>query len=387
VAGTCTDGNACTLGDTCVNGQCVGTSDPNLGQPCDGGDGDFCEDGVVRCIDAQTGVACVNTGPILLWEFDGNVDTVAVDVSGNDRNGSLLGDASVTSGGVFGSSLRTFGVSGRLRTMMDFPERNFTITMWFRTGSLNGTLFTTAAGSDTASGGSDRTIFIRNGRLGFTMATASGTVGCSGQGPLVNTSTWRPTALVCDAAVGCTLYTLVGTSMSPICTTSAAQSVSSFVAQDRVLLGYGPLDGYYNGSFDRVSAYEVALTQAQLNSAFETGVQTALQGQNLELCDAEDNDCNGTIDDLCACLFAGDLNSDGNTDVIDAQCSVLVSLATLVNGLAPGCLVGPTTVADLDCNGTVNVVDVQLVIRIALNLPLVPDVNANQCVDTCEPDL
>ncbi len=84
----------------------------------------------------------------------------------------------------------------------------------------------------------------------------------------------------------------------------------------------------------------------------------------------------------------GDLDNSGSHDVVDVQCGILATLWELGSqaGPAPTCLAGAPDVADVDCNGTVTVVDVQLLISLALGLPLSASVdpNGNGCADTCE---
>jgi hypothetical protein len=83
----------------------------------------------------------------------------------------------------------------------------------------------------------------------------------------------------------------------------------------------------------------------------------------------------------------GDVTGDGNTDVIDVQCAILLTLAAL-GGLPPGsvaCLGAAPTQGDLDCDGALSVSDVQIAILSSLGAPLPPalDAGGDGCVDAC----
>jgi hypothetical protein len=91
-----------------------------------------------------------------------------------------------------------------------------------------------------------------------------------------------------------------------------------------------------------------------------------------------------------ACLSPpGDVNGDGGANVTDALCVVLSSLVTLSTGAigaSPTCLgLAPLEVADLNCDGDVDVSDATVAVKLALGSPLgVLDANSNACADACE---
>ncbi len=87
----------------------------------------------------------------------------------------------------------------------------------------------------------------------------------------------------------------------------------------------------------------------------------------------------------------GDIAPDGTVNVVDAQCAILGVLWSLAGAQAPppACIApvtDPLFHFDVNCDGAVSVVDVQIVISQALSLPLGPslDANANGCIDACE---
>lgn len=84
----------------------------------------------------------------------------------------------------------------------------------------------------------------------------------------------------------------------------------------------------------------------------------------------------------------GDVNASGNTNVSDVQCAIQTNLAVLGGGGAapPACLGGPVDVVDGNCDGSVTVADVTLVISAALGIPLSAalDADADGCPDACD---
>jgi hypothetical protein len=86
----------------------------------------------------------------------------------------------------------------------------------------------------------------------------------------------------------------------------------------------------------------------------------------------------------------GDLDANGDPNVVDVQCAILVSLWTLSGSIpdaSPGCAgASPLERADMNCDGQGNVVDVQIAIQYALDQALDPaiDANADACPDACQ---
>jgi hypothetical protein len=84
-----------------------------------------------------------------------------------------------------------------------------------------------------------------------------------------------------------------------------------------------------------------------------------------------------------------DPNGNDVTDVVDVQCTILAALASQQGGEAPACVAGPACLADLDCNGSVDVADVQLVTVLVLgsSLPILVDADQDGIVDGCQDTL
>jgi hypothetical protein len=97
-------------------------------------------------------------------------------------------------------------------------------------------------------------------------------------------------------------------------------------------------------------------------------------------------DC--AYDCYCAniCDVAGDLTGDGVSNVVDVQCAIQAALAIFTGSALPACMPNNTGLADQDCSGTFNVVDVQIAIVYALGGGLYPSIDAdgNNCPDSCD---
>jgi hypothetical protein len=83
----------------------------------------------------------------------------------------------------------------------------------------------------------------------------------------------------------------------------------------------------------------------------------------------------------------GDLNGNALVSVVDAQCAVLVTIWEIDGGSSelPGCVAGEPLRADTNCDSTINITDVLLVVILALGDALGPTVDADQdgCPDLC----
>lgn len=97
---------------------------------------------------------------------------------------------------------------------------------------------------------------------------------------------------------------------------------------------------------------------------------------------------------MATCLDPlGDIDSSGETNVVDVQCAILLNLWSLAGqvDVVPSCYKAygaPNVVGDLNCDYVVNVADTLLSIAYAVGSPLnsAIDTNGNQCPDGCESD-
>ena len=86
------------------------------------------------------------------------------------------------------------------------------------------------------------------------------------------------------------------------------------------------------------------------------------------------------------CLgIPGDITDSGSTDVVDVVCSVNVVLSELSGGAPPECLAVDTQYVDFNCDESINVTDVIMVVKLSISaLDPIMDSNGNQCADACE---
>jgi len=87
--------------------------------------------------------------------------------------------------------------------------------------------------------------------------------------------------------------------------------------------------------------------------------------------------------------LVGDLNASNEVDVTDVQCAILSTLSTL--SPAPDdtlleCVGGDPSLADVNCDSSVNIVDVLLTISRAIDapIPFPADSNGNGCPTLCD---
>lgn len=85
----------------------------------------------------------------------------------------------------------------------------------------------------------------------------------------------------------------------------------------------------------------------------------------------------------------GDINNDNETDIVDIQCAILVSLNELSGGGPeglPDCLDVPTAAVDVNCDSAINVSDLLVIINFGFQLPLgaAIDPDGDGCPDACQ---
>ena len=110
------------------------------------------------------------------------------------------------------------------------------------------------------------------------------------------------------------------------------------------------------------------------------GIPIDVKSQIVELIEAVPSASASCGDD-----FADFNLSGGNVDVIDVQCSILTALVQVGDTELPDCLVASLEAADLNCDGSQDVIDVLLVIQAALGFSLdeAIDSDFDGCPDTC----
>lgn len=285
----CNDQNIHTT-DSCVSGTCQWSY-----HPCDGQDADSCLDGRHVTQDGP----CVDTGPLVLWDFEEAAGAGVVDWSGTGNTGQRVGGAPVA--GRIGQGLHLDQNAHVVRPLR-LPVTDFTIAMWFRTTAPTGGLFAQLAGSKPvgdATAPSDREVFFLNGELDFHMEPSQGTRPGGGSGAQAD-GAWHHAALVCEEGIGCLLY--VDGAVRQV-GRRYYESRSLLENPTRFVVGWSPRGGWLNGDIDHVAVFSFAMRSNDISALMTAGVRTRDAGANLERCDNADWDCNGVAANAC---------SDGN---------------------------------------------------------------------------
>ncbi len=216
------------------------------------------------------------------------------------------------------------------------------------------------------------------------------------------------------------VFTVTGTGFSPAATVSIEGAVVHGVhfvsdTQLEVEATVAATPGTWDVALDAGVA-SLSPVQATLPSAVQT-VLAQCQGLDCAVGCAVDVECvdgDPCTDDACvggqcehvvadaaccapapsgacgACMFQGDANASGALTVVDLQCATLLSLWLLggKSGLAPACAQRPHRSLDVNCDGSLDVTDLQLLAFGILDLPLSPvlDADGDGCVDACAAD-
>ncbi len=90
------------------------------------------------------------------------------------------------------------------------------------------------------------------------------------------------------------------------------------------------------------------------------------------------------------CMIGGDVDANGQVSIVDLQCGILTSLWLLGGKVSavPQCAVRPLDTLDDNCDGQVDVTDLQVLILRVLDLPLssAQDGDGDGCIDACATD-
>lgn len=85
---------------------------------------------------------------------------------------------------------------------------------------------------------------------------------------------------------------------------------------------------------------------------------------------------------------AGDITGDGDADIVDIQCAIILALYEQAGGTGtyPGCVQVAQNHTDVNCDGPVNVADVLLMVNYAVgaSLDALIDSDGDGCPNSCE---
>nr|NCS40427.1 hypothetical protein [Microcystis aeruginosa BS13-10] len=161
------------------------------------------------------------------------------------------------------------GVNDYIQINLNEPETEVTHELWFKTTSLNGGLFSVIAGS----GGHDRSIHLSNGNI-VVRIWNNEVIASSGLN--LADGKWHHVAHVFGASVGGQQIYVDGQLVA-----SGSRTISDFNWQDKISIGYSADSGYFKGEIDEVRVWNVAKTQAQIQTYYNrnlTGKEQGLAG-------------------------------------------------------------------------------------------------------------
>jgi hypothetical protein len=208
---------------------------------------------------AQSLVFMCNLTSLACWSMAESSGTAVTDSSGNNNTAQLYGEV-IREAGISGNGLRLDGINGCMSAMLDVSETNCAVSLWFKTTSLNGGLFSATYGE--YGGAHDRNLFLENGKL-VARIWSEETIVTNGLN-------------LADGFWHHVVYTY-GTSINGQClyvdgqlAASGIKNQSNFTWQDRIYIGYSKLSAaaFFNGSIDEVQIYNKTLDEQAIQALY-----------------------------------------------------------------------------------------------------------------------
>jgi Concanavalin A-like lectin/glucanases superfamily/Chitobiase/beta-hexosaminidase C-terminal domain/Viral BACON domain len=209
-----------------------------------------------------------SSGPVGHWTFDSAdlVGTQALDRSGNNLNGTLVGGASPTAG-VMNQALSFDGVSGSVQfqedTLTDLTS-NMTVAAWVKTSNNSRV---EAIISRYAAGGSETGYLFRTDPSGH-LEVKIGGMNSPGRsatlidtGKTINDGHWHHVAAVITLGQGVSFY------IDGLLSSRESDNITSHAGGAALQIGnngWADYGSHFTGSMDDVNIYNRALTAAQL---------------------------------------------------------------------------------------------------------------------------
>ncbi len=322
-----------------VDDDCDGTVDDGLGlgNACEGADSDNCVDGVTVCSD---GVAQCS-GPIALYDFE-SAATPGNDRSGNGFNATLDAPANRTTGRQSAGALGLGGgnlAAARIPVATVGESDEYTLAAWVKPVSVSapGAIFSALDNGATA----NRLL------LGTTSWLQINGVSY-GRGPGLSAGAWTHVAMTHgngqlrvyhNGALVSGPHTIPTSPMNHITTDIfiGQELDHSGATRSGCPTGCSTDPGQsLRGVVDDVAFYGYALSAAQVGDLMD---RLPAEDMNQELCDGQDNDCDGSLDEDYT--FGACEGSDAD-NCMDSQ------RVCTVDGFASECGDGAYTVLDLE---------------------------------------
>jgi hypothetical protein len=196
------------------------------------------------------------------WLLDEGSGTTVTDSSGAGHNGTINGAAYAVGRSSYG--LAFDGISNYVGIPINIPETEFTIAVWFKTASANGTIFAAVDPVTSSSSAWDRQIGMQSGKLCHRIW--SDQTYCSTAN--VNDNVWHQATVTVGAAAGGKLY-LDGVEVA-----SGNKTASDFTWQTGVVLGNQTAWGAMAGLIDDLEIYSGVLSATEVATLYSQGAAT-----------------------------------------------------------------------------------------------------------------
>ena len=287
-----------------LDNDCSGTADDlpayaAVGDACDGGDLDTCVDANVECNARRDDVACRMSGPLAFYTFDGPAGSTLYNAAGDAYGQSGDGaysSSTMRTAGCRGESVELDGSATRFATVPDSPLTDVglgevTLAAWIN--------------ADTLLSG-NRAIVSKEGA--YQMAVRDdGRVACAGPhqhaAGLLALRLHNPDRRLAPHRVHVRLRRR-GARLRGGALTHTSSVIGGAVENSGAPLLIGRRTGgaAFDGRIDEAGVWERALSAAELQDVRTNGVAATYealnqQGDNRELCDGMDNNCNAAIDE------------------------------------------------------------------------------------------
>ncbi len=213
---------------------------------------------VLLLVSVVVGQAEFKDNFVMHYSFDTDKGDVIQDSSGKKNDGKIFNGVKLVKGQAqFGQCAEFPGGSAYIETVIDVPEKNFTMALWIKTNAQTQGVCSVLDGAAGA-GGHDRHFFLSGGNMNFRVWQG----GAWNSNAKAADDKWHHIALVTEAKTGQIAYfdgSKVGTN---------AYDHSDFDWQKRVWVGFSndAAPNYFTGQIDEFAYLDKPLQADEIKS-------------------------------------------------------------------------------------------------------------------------